>query len=246
MGFAPCVPCKPVGGGCNTAGENAISYHSRVFRSEESGDFANRKLKPAVRRKYEDLLSAEAPQAQVIEGAVTNKKLWGQLLWVIKEVGSLRQEMGSIRRDTRQIIAELLRVTRGGHTTIAPPTDEPAAFPAQPAIYPIDESSSIESTSNLDGHDSTYLAAPASNTWMQQPALATLMEESLWTQTPSYSGYSTHLHQIPATPEVGTPVPDNPHPHARDAMYPYSQDDARHQSYGEGSLSALSGHSMGE
>jgi hypothetical protein len=92
MGFAPCVPCKPLGGGCGTKGENAISYHARVFPSEKNSDFlSNRKLKPAVRRKYEgNVTSVEAPQALVVEGPVSNKKLMGQLLSLSKEVGSLR------------------------------------------------------------------------------------------------------------------------------------------------------------
>jgi hypothetical protein len=81
------VPCKQVGAGCNTNGEGAIVYHSRVFANEENSKFRNRILKPSVHVKYESVEShAGGFQTPATEGPVTNKKLKAEVQGLTQEV----------------------------------------------------------------------------------------------------------------------------------------------------------------
>jgi hypothetical protein len=245
MGFAPCVSCKPLNVGCTTRGESAILYHARVFTKDLSGDFHNRRLKPSVRSKYEPhSKGVGVSQAPVIEGTVTNKKLMGELYGLNKEVKGLRLGIEHVRRDTRWIMVELQRVSESRHdsTTTALSADETTPFSTQPVIHPASKTPAA-STPNPVDQESIYSAAPPTNRWTQQPALATLMGGSTWMPSNSGSSYS-HAHQIHTAPEVGTLTPGDPYAHTNDANYPYSQGDGGHR-YGEGSSSGLSSRDTG-
>jgi hypothetical protein len=136
------VPCKPIGGGCHTKDENAITYHTRVYK-DVPGDFHKRKLKPAIRVKYEASARDEKskPRGPAIEGGVSNKKLMGKLQSLGEEIRGVQVTMERFQRDMSRMMAVVLGMT--GRTDIAP-SDEPVVFPAQ-------ETPSTESTSKPQG-----------------------------------------------------------------------------------------------
>jgi hypothetical protein len=207
------VPCKQVGAGCNTNGEGAIAYHSRVFANEENSEFRNRILKPSVRAKYkyESVESrAGAFQTPATEGPVTNKKLKAEVQGLAQEVKSLRLDVQGMRGDMRLMMGEVRQAIRRDGNTTVPPIDEHAAFPPPPTTDPACGNHSIQPTTTPHGQESAY---SATDNWTQEPALATLMGETAWA-TPN----SSYAHTYPIS-RTETPTPNDPHTHAYDPLH---------------------------